>query len=72
VILLQRRRKMKRETAGFMGKGGKGILILAVISLIVFGVTFGYAAEPAKGIFPKMDIKLGHSEIGRASCRERV
>ena len=53
---------MKKEVAGFFGKGRKGIFILAMTGLIVFGVTFGYAAEPAKG-FPKMDIKLGHSGV---------
>jgi len=26
-------------------------------------VTLGYAAEPAKGSFPRMDIKLGHSGV---------
>ena len=44
---------MKRESEGILGRDGKGILILIVTSLIVFGVTFGYAAEPAKGSFPR-------------------
>ena len=54
---------MKKEAEGFLGKGGKGILVLAVIIFIVFGMTFGHAAEPAKGSFPKMEIKLGHSGV---------
>jgi TRAP-type transport system periplasmic protein len=54
---------MKKKVTGFLGKGRKGILVLAVTGLIVLGVTLGYAAEPAKGSFPKMNIKLGHSGV---------
>ena len=51
---------MKREVTGFLGKRGKGILILAVAGLIVFGMALGQAAAAG---FPKMDIKLGHSGV---------
>ena len=49
---------MKRRAEGILARGGKGILVLAVVSLIVFGVTSGYAAN-----FPKMNIKLVHSGV---------
>ena len=49
---------MKIGAAGFLGKGGKGIFILAMSFFVVFGMTLGHAAD-----FPKMDIKLGHSGV---------
>ena len=54
---------MKREVTGFLGKRGKGILVLTVAGLIVFGLTIGQAASVAAASFPKMDIKLGHSGV---------
>ena len=35
--LKERRREMKRESEGILGRSGKGILVLAVAGLIVFG-----------------------------------
>ena len=49
---------MKREVSRILGKGGRGVLILAAVSLIVFGAASGHAAN-----FPKMEIKLGHSGV---------
>ena len=51
---------MKRESEGFLGRSGRGILVLAVAGLIVFGLTLGQAVAAS---FPKMDIKLGHSGV---------
>jgi TRAP-type transport system periplasmic protein len=54
---------MKKEVTGFLGKRGKGILVLALAGLIVFGLTLGQSVSAAAADFPKMDIKLGHSGV---------